>query len=88
MREIAARRNVPFVILSLEAAPEVLRARVAARELEARDASEAGVPVLERQLATMEPLTPDERGGAIVVESGTPAAGDAAVEMLQSRLSQ
>jgi predicted kinase len=39
----------------------MLRARVGARERAGTDASEASAAVLERQLATQEPLGADER---------------------------
>jgi predicted kinase len=58
----------------------VLRERVAKREAAASDASEAGVAVLERQLATGEPLADDELGCAVRVGTGPGfAAVDAAV---------
>jgi hypothetical protein len=67
LREVAAARGVPFVILAPDAPRELLRARVAGREREARDASEAGVAVLERQLASIEPLDEAERAAAVMV---------------------
>ncbi len=48
---LAARLGVSFTGLWLDAAPDVLEARVAAREREGRDPSDAGVEVLRRQLA-------------------------------------
>lgn len=86
MRQLAARRGVPFVILALDAPREVLRSRVQAREQEARDASEAGVAVLERQLAAIEPLAAGERDCAIVLDKGDMATADAALAALQARL--
>jgi len=85
MRAIAARHGVPFVILAFDAPVEALRARVIAREEAGKDASEAGIAVLERQLTAIEPLTDDERAGAIVVDSTTSTAADAAITALRSR---
>lgn len=64
-RKLAARLDVPFRIAHFEAAPEVLRRRVAARERQGLDASEAGLAVLEHQLRSVEPLTPDEQPLAV-----------------------
>jgi aminoglycoside phosphotransferase family enzyme/gluconate kinase len=86
MRELAARRGAPFVILALDAPREVLRSRVQAREREARDASEAGIAVLERQLAAVEPLAAGERDCAIVLDKGDVTTANAALGALQRRL--
>ncbi|HEY8554315.1 MAG TPA: AAA family ATPase [Burkholderiales bacterium] len=59
-RRLAAARGVPFVIVDFAVDEATLRARLAARARSARDASEADVAVLEHQLATHEPLAPDE----------------------------
>ncbi|TWO81037.1 AAA family ATPase [Denitratisoma oestradiolicum] len=52
--------TVPFAILAPSAPVEVLRQRVAARARKGRDASEATLEVLERQLVSHEPLEADE----------------------------
>ena len=57
-RALAARLDVPFGILACEAPAGELRRRIAART---GDASEATLAVLERQIATHEPLTAEER---------------------------
>jgi predicted kinase len=64
-----------------------LRERVAEREREANDASEAGIAVLERQMATIEPLTADERGDAVIVDGAKGGrAIEAAIESVRTRL--
>ncbi|MGB5082224.1 MAG: AAA family ATPase [Burkholderiales bacterium] len=68
-RSLAGVLGVPCVIASCFAAESTLRRRVARREAEMNDASEAGVAVLENQLATREPLGPDELALAIGVDS-------------------
>jgi uncharacterized protein len=57
-RAIAAADGIPFSIMACEAPDEELRRRLAARS---GDASEAGVAVLEQQMAWMEPLDEAER---------------------------
>jgi hypothetical protein len=60
-RALAASRRVRFVILDFDADRAVLRQRVARRAARGDDASDAGLAVLEAQLATAEPLGADER---------------------------
>ena len=73
-RALAGCESVPFMIVSCQAPEATLRARVMAREREARDASEAGLAVLERQLSAQEPLAADELADAITVTTDTGAA--------------
>jgi hypothetical protein len=60
-RALARRLGVPFGIAEFTARPEELRRRVLHREREPRDASEAGLAVLEHQLSSCEPLSEEER---------------------------
>jgi hypothetical protein len=64
-RELGAR----FTLVSCEAPVDVLRARVAARHRAGRDASEADVDVLERQLGWQERPAPDEDADCIHVDT-------------------
>ena len=68
-RELARARGVPFVLVACSAPEETLRERVARREREGADASEAGLPVLERQLAKLGPLLADELDSAVIVDA-------------------
>lgn len=72
LRALATELRVPFAILDCRADPDTLRRRVAAREAAGLDASEAGVAVLERQLAHHEPLLADERACVIDVDTQAP----------------
>jgi aminoglycoside phosphotransferase family enzyme/predicted kinase len=83
-RALARGLGVPFAIATCVAPEAVLRERVAARERAGADASEASVAVLERQLATHEPLAPDERVEAVAFR----ADGDdaAAIRALAGRI--
>jgi aminoglycoside phosphotransferase family enzyme/predicted kinase len=69
MRALAAREGVPFALLDFRADPRTLRDRVAHRQAQASDASEADVAVLENQLASREPLGADESAGLLVVDT-------------------
>jgi len=68
-REFARERGVPFVLVACAAPEEALRERVARREREGRDASEAGLAILERQLASIEPLAADELDSAVIADA-------------------
>jgi aminoglycoside phosphotransferase family enzyme/predicted kinase len=71
-RLLAAALDVPFSILWCHAAEGQLRQRVAARDAARGDASEADPAVLQRQIATQEPLDDDERSIALDVDTGSP----------------
>jgi len=64
-RELGAR----FTLVSCEAPEEILRARVVARNRTGRDASEADVDVLERQMEWQERPGPDEEADSIRVDT-------------------
>lgn len=59
--ELARSLDCPFHILATEAPLAVLRERIRRRQAQGRDASEATVEVLERQLDWLEPLEEAER---------------------------
>ena len=71
-RELSASAGIPFVIVSFVASETLLRARIARRLREARDASDADLGVLEHQLLTQEALTATERVDTVVCDSGRP----------------
>ncbi|MBL0141700.1 MAG: AAA family ATPase [Betaproteobacteria bacterium] len=71
-REFARERGAPFVLVACAAPEEALRARIGKRTRAGTDASEAGIAVLERQLATLEALSPDELDTAVIVDTMAP----------------
>jgi aminoglycoside phosphotransferase family enzyme/predicted kinase len=58
---IAAAEKVQFHILDFQADESTLRERITTRNQARKDASEATILVLDRQLREQEPLTPEER---------------------------
>ncbi|QDT11893.1 AAA family ATPase [Planctomycetes bacterium K23_9] len=60
-RELAIQEGVSFAILHCHSDDQTLRQRVADRMAHNDDASDAGLEVLEHQLATHQPLTDAER---------------------------
>ena len=55
-RQLAGDQGVPFVVLDLRASEAELRARIARRKHDSREASEAGQEVLTSQLTRYQPL--------------------------------
>ncbi|MEK6591682.1 MAG: AAA family ATPase [Pseudomonadota bacterium] len=69
LRDLAKSVAVPFLIADITAAESVLRMRIEQRALNGRDASDAGVTVLEHQLATRDPLTAEELSASVTISS-------------------
>ena len=70
---LARLAEVPFLILDFDAPLDTLRARVTQRATAGRDASEAGLAVLERQLQRREPLDDEERSHTVSIAPDKPA---------------
>jgi aminoglycoside phosphotransferase family enzyme/predicted kinase len=75
-RDWAATQQLPLVIVACRAPEAVLRERVARRSVAGHDASDAGVEVLARQLASAKPLAASE--ATLTVDADTDARIDAA----------
>jgi aminoglycoside phosphotransferase family enzyme/predicted kinase len=69
LQQLAQELDVPFFIIDVHANLATLRARVVEREQRGNDVSDAGLGVLEHQLATHEPLGTDELPYVIKVDS-------------------
>lgn len=76
--ELADCLGVSFALLDFTADPLTLRQRVADRLAQGDDVSEADLSVLESQLASQEPLTPEEERW--VTPLPQPAAGSVATQ--------
>jgi aminoglycoside phosphotransferase family enzyme len=66
---IATDLALPCILLKVTAPANKLRDRITQRSMHADDASEAGLEVLEHQLATAEPFTNDEEAIAVWCEN-------------------
>ena len=75
-RGLAQALNIPFRILSCQAVESVLHRRLLAREADGQDASEAGMAVLEHQLACYEPLRPEEQEETVDIDSAYDTPGE------------
>ena len=87
-RRLAAELGTPFVQLLCEAPTEALRARVQRRSQEARDASEATLDVLERQLDYFEPPLGDELAGTVTIDTTARDAATRALDAISRYLGQ
>ncbi len=87
IHSLAIRLKVPFLILDCRASGAELRQRVAKRQAEGRDASEADLAVLERQLQVAEPLDSTELKSAIIIDTQRDMQSDI-VARVRQRLDQ
>ncbi|TCS35764.1 hypothetical protein EDC30_10963 [Paucimonas lemoignei] len=77
---LARECRVPFLIVDVKASEATMRERLTKRAAEGKDPSDAGAEVLARQLASHDPLTPEETGHAVAIDSEEGAA-DAAIRV-------
>jgi len=82
---LASEQKLPFIILDFPVPHEELRRRVAARKQLGSDPSEAGVAVLNGQIASVENLTEAERKNSMVVNQNPSEKSDL-VNRIQCRL--
>jgi len=69
-RQLSASLDVPFVLLQCEADRDTLCTRIRSRQAAGGDPSEAGIEVLDAQLASREPLMSHEMAAVLLVDSG------------------
>ena len=84
-RALAASLGAAFEIVCCEAPDDVLRGRVEKRLLKGADASDAGVDVLERQIAAREPLADEESVHATRLDTTSVAEWHGALESFARR---
>lgn len=69
-RRLSDSIGVPFILLDFKADRETLCERLRSRQTAGGDPSEAGIEVLDAQLASQQPLMPDEMAAVLGVDSG------------------
>jgi aminoglycoside phosphotransferase family enzyme/predicted kinase len=69
-RQLSTSLDVPFLLLQCEAHRDTLCARIRSRQMAGGDPSEAGIEVLDAQLASREPLMPQEMAAVLSVDAG------------------
>jgi aminoglycoside phosphotransferase family enzyme/predicted kinase len=82
---LADSHDVVFMIVEFVTPEAVLRSRVAERQQQGTDASEADLTVLEHQLRAVEPLGPNERIFAVTIDA-TRAPSDVSWASIDRRL--
>lgn len=85
-RAVAEQAHVPFAILDIHTPESVLRERLPHRSRQTREVSEADLAVLDRQLATQEPLAADEKRHALAIDDGVPPDIAVFVRQLRNQL--
>lgn len=68
--DLAKTLNVPWEILAFKAEPEILKQRIQLRLMHHKDASDASIEILNKQLSTLEPLSEFENAKATWISSG------------------
>ena len=86
LRTVAKEMHVPFVILDIEAPENTLRERLRLRDRQQHEVSEAGLAVLQHQLATREPLADDEQRHALTLDGSASISIAALESQLRARL--
>ncbi len=86
LRAVAELAGVPFVILDIRVPEPVLRARLLHRVQQTREASEAGLAVLDHQLVTQEALTADEQRHALMADTEPSPDIGSLVQELRKRI--
>ena len=86
MRDLARRLHVPFIILRCHAPRNFLEHAIVQRARAGSDASDADLQVLQRQIATQEPLDGTEIADTIEVDTSVKVDTSALTLRLRSRL--
>ena len=84
--QVAENLGVASLLVSCEAPEDVLRERIRIRKQRSNEASEAGEPVLDRQLASVESLTENERSHSIHIRTDQDGALEALVDNIRRHL--
>lgn len=87
LRVAARGAGAAFEIASCVAPEPALRERVERRAASERDASDAGIAVLQSQLASQEPLGDDERIHALLLDTASASEWPGAIESFARRFS-
>ena len=82
---IATVCGSPCILLEVTAPADKLRERIRQRSMRADDASEAGLEVLEHQLATAEPFTDDEKAIAVCCKNVGEVNVESIVRQIRAR---
>lgn len=82
--EMAREKRIPLHIVHCQASINTLQQRIVKREKAGRDASEASLAVLQRQMRSREELTVEELQNCLAVDTDNPADIDALLRFLNT----
>jgi aminoglycoside phosphotransferase family enzyme/predicted kinase len=88
LRRLAREQGVRLLLATCTASEEALLARVSRRAAGASDASDAGLAVLEQQLAGWQPLGAGEKEDAVTVDTGSAASLGRGLDEIAARLAE
>jgi len=86
LRHEAEARGLPVLMISFEADDETLRKRIIKRSQRSGEASEAGLEVLDKQLANREPFAPEEHGQLVHIDTTAPNANVTLARLIREQL--
>jgi uncharacterized protein len=86
LRDVARGAGAQFLIVACDAPPAVLRKRILARAVAGKDASDATLAVLERQIAIRDSLAPQELADTVQFDTSLAERQIAAIAGVKSRL--
>lgn len=84
--KLAKKLNVTFVILNFYADTELLKTWITERQAIGQDPSEATIDVLNQQLATLDPLSPQEADAIFSVDTANYDAKNKLIKRMESFL--
>jgi predicted kinase len=84
--EAARLAGAQSLIVACEANRDVLVERILSRRTAGNDPSEAGVDVLDAQVAAVEPLDPEERAESLSINTSDRRAVEKLLESIETRL--
>ncbi|WP_106476794.1 bifunctional aminoglycoside phosphotransferase/ATP-binding protein [Phytohalomonas tamaricis] len=86
LRHEAEIRGLPSMLISFEADEQTLKARIKKRSLKRDEVSEAGLEVLERQLASREPFSDEELAQLVHLDTTAEDANLTLVALIRAHL--
>jgi hypothetical protein len=85
-QETARQLDTPFLTLHFEAEPHILRMYIKQRIADSSDASEANLKVLEHQLTSYIPLSPNELQSTITIDTSQPSDIEALCKQIKDSI--
>ncbi|PIE44240.1 MAG: hypothetical protein CSA50_01270 [Gammaproteobacteria bacterium] len=85
-QRVAEENGVPSILISCQTDENTIREWLKQRQKTGQDASEATLPVLNKQLLTQQPLTAEEHSQALIADMSSPASVNDVMTSLKKKL--